>query len=981
MLKLRFCGEVLYPQDRLRKAFAVALEANPEEYARVKPCIRTRKIESDMSQYVSVPVEQTVHFGPYRVHPRQRLVLEAGQPLRLGRRAVEILLVLLEHAGEVVSKQQLIARVWPKSVVEDTNLRVHVAALRKALGDGQAGQRYIVTVAQRGYSFVAPVSSGPVEQLMHIPHPSLARNLPLRRTRIIGRQGLVENLVAQLPRKRLVTLVGTGGIGKTTVALRVAERLIGHYRDGTYLLDLASLNDPAMIVPNLCALLELPLHDGHPLDTIARQLKERHLLLVVDNCEHLIDAVAQLCETLLRGAPHLHILATSRESLRAEGEHVQRLDSLAFPPRGTCIEGYPALQYPALQLFAERAMACHDGFELTDQEVPLVVDICQRLDGIPLAIELAAGQIGLFGLQALHRQLQDNVALLHNDTDAAPRQQTLHATLDWSFALLTPCEQTCLRRLAVFMGSFNLAAAAAVIVGQQVAPDQVLVSVSQLVAKSLLNVEIGDEEVRYHLLDTTRRYALEKLAEAGELAVSQERHAERCLTLMEQAEKDWENTPTRLWIARYAAYRDDIRAALDRGLGPQGSHAVAIRLTARTLPLWQELSLLKEHGLYVNKALALLRASPAPCPRLTLALELAHASFNYHTEGGTPATVRAFVTARQLARQCQDLAGELRAVSGQMTVNLSCGNYRRALEQSLDFDRLGLHGEPVPSLSSQRLRVLALHFTGDQRAARHDAEQVVQRLAQSGHLSRFTHGFGVQYDQSVAALTVLARILWLQGFAEKARRTANLALQIALQINHGISICYTLAITGCVIAFYNGDHSTARERLELLKQQASKHSVMLFRDWACHYDCMFDGHVPTTSPTHGLIQDILVTLRADLVSPAQIERAHSGAAGWCSAEILRASAETLLARNDPALEGQAEEHLRAALAVARQHGALAWELRSALSLARLWQRQGQHHAARELLGPVYRRFSEGFDTPDLVEADALLKTLACRLEP
>ena len=934
-----------------------------------------------MSHYLNLPVEQTVHFGPYRVHPRQRLVLEAGQPLRLGRRAVEILLVLLEHAGQVVSKQQLIARVWPKSVVEDTNLRVHVAALRKALGDGQDGQRYIVTVAQRGYSFVAPVSLEPLEELACIPHPSLAHNLPLRRTRLIGRQALVEALVAQLPRKRFITLVGTGGIGKTTVALRVAEQLIGHYRDGTYLLDLAPLNDPTMIAPNLCALLDLPLHDGDSLDSIARQLKARHLLLVIDNCEHLIDTVAVLCETLLRGAPHLHVLATSREGLRAEGEHVQRLDALAFPPREMPIEGYPAVEYPALQLFAERAMASHDDFELTDPLVPLVVDICQRLDGIPLAIELAAAQVGRFGLEELHRQLKGSVTLLHNDSDAAPRQQTLRATLDWSFALLTPCEQTCLRRLAVFMGSFNLASAAAVIVGQHVEPDQVLAAVSQLVAKSLLNVEIGDEEVRYRLLDTTRSHALEKLAEAGELAASQARHAERCLTLMEQAEKDWENTPTRLWISRYAAYRDDIRAALDRGLGPQGSHAVAIRLTARTLPLWHELSLLKEHGLYVSKALELLQASPSPCPRLTLALELAHASFNYHTEGGTPATVRAFVKARHLAQQCQDLAGELRAVSGHMTVNLSRGNYQEALDQSQDFDRLGLHGEPSLSLSTQRLRVLALHFSGDQRAARRDAEQVIQRLAQSGHLSRFTHGFGVQYDQSVAALTILARILWLQGFAEKARRTANLALQIALQINHGISICYTLAVTGCVIALYNGDHSSARERLELLKQQARKHSVMLFHDWACHYECALDGTPLAASRTNGLIQDIVVTLRADCVSPAQLERAHSGAAGWCTAEILRASAETLLAQNAPSLEDRAEEQLLDALAVARHHNARAWELRSAMSLARLWQRRGREHAARDLLGPVYRRFTEGFDTPDLQQASALLQTLGHRLGP
>lgn len=937
-----------------------------------------KNFENTMSQPLTLPVEQTVHFGPYRVHPRQRLVLEGEQPLRLGRRAVEILLVLLEHAGEVVSKQQLIARVWPRSVVEDTNLRVHVAALRKALGDGQAGQRYIVTVAQRGYSFVAPLSAEPLTPLADIPHSSVAHNLPPRRNRMIGRQAVVESLVADLPRKRFITLVGTGGIGKTTIALRVAERLIDHYRDGTFLLDLALLNDPAMIIPDLCALLDLPLQNGEQPDAIARQLKERHLLLVIDNCEHLIDDIALLCETLLRGAPHLHILATSREGLRAEGEHVQRVDSLAFPPREMPIEGYPALEYPSLQLFAERAMASQDDFELTDLEVPLVADICQRLDGIPLAIELAAAQMGRFGLEALHRQLQDSVALLHTDTDVAPRQQTLRATLDWSFALLTVCEQICLRRLAVFMGSFNLASAAAVIVGPHVAPDQVLVSISQLVAKSLLNVEVGDEEVRYRLLDTTRSYALEKLAAAGEMAASQERHAERCLALMEQAENDWENTPTPLWMARYAAYRDDIRAALDRGLAPDGSHNVAVRLTASTLPLWQELSLVKEHGLYVNKALQLLRASPAPCPRLSLALELAHASFSYHTEGGTPATIRAFVSARQLAQQCQNRAGELRAVSGHMAVSLSCGNYQQALEQSQDFDRLGTQGDPVLSLSAQRLRVLALHFAGDQSAARHEAEQVIQRLAQNGHLSRFTHGFGVQYDQSVASLTTLARILWLQGFAEKARRAADLALQIALQINHGTSICYTLALAGCVIARYNGDQSAARERLEMLRYQSTKHSVILFHHWARHYDSAFNGDTVEVNPVNGLIRDVVVTLRTDMVNDGQIERARNGAAGWCTAEILRAGAETLVAGNDRSFDERAEQQLLAALDVARDQGALAWELRSATSLARLWQRQGRERSARELLEPVYRRFTEGFDTPDLVEASALLDALSQR---
>jgi predicted ATPase/DNA-binding winged helix-turn-helix (wHTH) protein len=909
--------------------------------------------------------EQAVHFGPYRIHPRQRLVLEAGRPLRLGRRAVEILLILLEQAGNVVSKQELISRVWPKSVVEDGNLRVHMAALRKALGDGQAGQRYIVTVAQRGYSFVAPLSIEPMTIPADGTPQSQAHNLPLRRTRMIGRQALIDALVQQLPQQRFITLTGAGGIGKTTVALRVAELLIGHYRDGIRLLDLAPLSAPSMILPNLAALLDLTPAEHAPLLTLARSLQARQLLLVIDNCEHLLDDIALISETLLRHAPDLHILTTSREALRAEGEYVQRLEPLACPPAtGNRAQ---ALGYPALQLLIERAMSHQDSFALSEAELPLAIDICQRLDGIPLAIELVAAQIERFGLPGLLVQMEDNFRLLtRGRRSALPRQQTLRATLDWSFDLLSPCEQICLRRLAVFRGGFSLASAAAVIAGEQIAPAEVLGSITQLVAKSLLNVEPGDDEMVYRLLDITRTYALEKLSVAAELDTTRERHAARCLALMEQAREDWELTATQPWIDRYAPLREDIRTALDWGLGDQGAHLLGIRLTVSAMPLWQELSLLREHGLYVGKALARLAQSPTPNPHLHMALQLALGSFSYHTQGGTPQTIDAFACARRLAEANNDLSGQLRAVSGHMAVNLCCGNYRQALAQSLHFDQLGPQAAPLLDLSAQRLRVLAQHFAGDQALAQHNAEQVIQRMAHSGHLNRFTHGFGVQYDQSVASLTILARILWLRGFPERAWRTANQALELALQINHGTSICYTLALAGVVIARYNGDATTAHSLLDLLMQQAQKHSVQLFHTWARHY--------AGTAPEQymhglGLVADTLVTFNATAVDTAMFERARNGAAGWCTAEILRVRAEHI---DDPQA---AEALLLDALGLAHQQGALAWELRSATALARLWQRQDRRQAAHELLNAVYTRFTEGFATQDLIGVRRLLDEL------
>ena len=912
--------------------------------------------------------DQAVHFGPYRIHPRERLVLEAGRPLRLGRRAVDILLILLEHAGNVVSKQELIARVWPKSVVEDGNLRVHMAALRKALGDGQAGQRYIVTVAQRGYSFVAPLSIEPMTLPTDGAPQRPSHNLPLRRTRMIGRQALIDALVQQLPQQRFITLTGAGGIGKTTVALRVAELLIGHYRDGIHLLDLAPLSAASMILPNLAALLGAAPGENAPLASFARSLQARQLLLVIDNCEHLLDDIALISETLLRHAPHLHILATSREALRAEGESVQRLEPLSCPPAtGNRAQ---ALGYPAMQLLIERAMAHQDSFALSDADLPLAIDICQRLDGIPLAIELVAAQIERFGLPGLLVQMEDNFRLLtHGRRNALPRQQTLRATLDWSFDMLTEGEKICLRRLAVFRRGFSLVSAAAVIAGEHVALAEVLGSITQLVAKSLLNVDAGEDEMVYRLLDITRTYALEKLSLAGELQATRERHAARCLALMEQARGDWELIATQPWIERYAPLREDVRAALDWGFADDAGHLLAIRLTVSAMPLWQELSLLREHAGYVDKALALIDQVEAPCTQLTLQLQLALGSLSYHALGAAPQTIAAFVGAARLAEERQDLAGQLRAVSGHMAVNLCAGRYDQALQQSLQFDRLDPRTEPLLDLSTQRLRALARHYTGDQARARHHAEQVLQRMSHSGHVNRFAHGVGVQYDQSVASLTVLARILWLQGFPERAWRTASQALELALQINHGTSICYTLALAGVVIARYNGADDEAQAMQRLLLEQAHKHSVQLFQTWAGHYAGILGDQ---DLQGLGLIEDTLVTFGMRQVDEPGMHRARSGAAGWCAPEILRVYAGQVALLGDT---HGAETLLLEALGLASRQGALAWELRCAGCLAQRWQQQGRRQAARDLLEPIYARFTEGFATRDLLRARRLLDEL------
>ncbi|GAB7532918.1 winged helix-turn-helix domain-containing protein [Pseudomonas sp. 3A(2025)] len=913
--------------------------------------------------------EQALQFGPYRIYPEQRLVLDVDQPLRLGSRALDILLVLLEQPGEVISRQHLISRVWPTSVVEDSNLRVHMAALRKALGDGQTGQRYIVTVAQRGYSLVAPVIQVAQDAPQHMRATPLRadHNLPLRRARMIGRQPLVDALVQTLHSQRLITLTGPGGIGKTSVALRVAEQLIGHYRDGIRLLELAPLSDPLLVPAQLAALFDLAPDDGDPLGQLCTWLRDKQVLLVIDNCEHLIDATALICERILRSAPQVAILTTSRERLRAEGEFIQRLESLDCPPRELDVE-LNAADFPALQLFVERAMSSQEQFEPNRVTLAMAGDICRRLDGIPLAIELAAAQVASLSLSDLQAQLQYNPAqLIHAGAHSTDRQQTLLATLDWSFHLLTPDEQCCLSRLSVFKSRFTLESALAVAGDASMPAATLYTAISQLVAKSLLNVEAGDEQVFYRLLDTTRHYALERLRQYGELPATLERHAEHCLALMQQARDDWEQLPTQQWLERYTRSLKDVREVLDWGLNGEGPKALAISLVAHSAPLWQELSRLKEHGVYVRKALLGLQHAGYQNPSLEMQLRLALGSFSYHSRGPTLETMDAFIDALRLAEQNDDSAGRLRAISGQMTVYLCRGDYPAALVQSRQFDRLGLGLDPEINLSAHRLRLLALHYEGRQPEARQQAENVLQRLAHNSQHNRFSRGFGIQYEQSVATLTVLARTLWLQGQPLQAERVARQALEIAVQIDHGLSICYTLALAGCPIALWSGNTTLAREQVTQLLAQTHKHGVLLFHTWGRHYARLLDLPNEAAGPATGLLSDILLTLRDSEIDPPQLERAQQGEAGWCSAEILRCRAENLLAPDDGQDVDEAEKLLCQALDIAREQGALAWALRSALSLARLRPEQ-----TRALLVPLLERFEAGSQTPDMVMAQTLL---------
>jgi len=332
-----------------------------------------------------------IAFGPFRLLSARRLLLEGDKPVRLGSRAFDILAALVERAGEVVGKEELIARAWPSTFVDEANLKIQVSALRRALGDGQGDNRYIVSIVGRGYDFVAPIREEEPSPASPSPTvvPTAPHNLPFATTRMIGREETVTALVARLSRQRLVTIVGPGGNGKTTIALAVAERMIGAYEHGVWMVDLAPLRDPHLVPSAVATVLGLEIRTEDPLPALVAALRDRRVLMLLDNCEHVIDAAAAgLAAAVLSGAPGVTILATSREPLRASGERMHRLAPLNCPEPSSTLTATEAAVFPAVRLFVERVSAIVEDFALTDADVPLVVTICRRLGGLPLAIAL-----------------------------------------------------------------------------------------------------------------------------------------------------------------------------------------------------------------------------------------------------------------------------------------------------------------------------------------------------------------------------------------------------------------------------------------------------------------------------------------------------------------------------------------------------------------------------------------------------------------
>ena len=556
---------------------------------------------------------------------------------------------------------------------------------------------------------------------------AVPNNLPRLLNPLIGRERDTADIEALLIEHRLVTLVGAGGIGKTSLSLQVGADLLGRFPDGVWLAELAPLAKAELVGETVAALFGLPVQQGRPAtDAIAAFLQRKCLLLILDNCEHLIEATARVADTLLIACSAVSLLATSREALAVRGEHAHHIRLLDVPTRSGGITAAQAIEHSAVRLFVERAGLALGRFSLDDETAPVVAEICRRLDGIPLAIELAAPRLKMLKPVDLLARLDDRLRLLTGGSRTAlPRQQTLRALIEWSYALLSEAEQALLRRLGVFGGSFALDAVAAVAAGHPIGEWESFDLLANLVDKSLVMPLVGEGETRYRMLETTRAFALEKLAGSDEADVAG-RLCQHMVREFEQAERAWPIVPTAIWLATYEPDLDNLRAVLGWALRRDGNPARGLELVGHTDWLWRELSLLPERRRWFELAATLIDSATPPAVEGRIHLALGWSAY-FGDRSRLPHNLRAIELLRLVGEP--HLLGQALSQAGQ-----SSSRYRDVAEAKCYLDEAHdiLRSQGRTKFLANVLLYMAISckHAGDEVAARTFAEEALS-LAQA----------------------------------------------------------------------------------------------------------------------------------------------------------------------------------------------------------------------------------------------------------
>jgi predicted ATPase len=811
---------------------------------------------------------------------------------------------------------------------------------------------------------------------------------------MVGRDDTVRSLAEQLQMWRFVSIVGAGGIGKTTVAISVAYALANGFHDAVFFIDLAALTDPQLVPTAVASALGLMVQTQDPLVGLLAFIGGRKILLVLDNCEHVIGVAAALAERVVSEAPQAHILATSREALQVEGEHVHLLYSLDCPPENAGLTAMEVLRYPAAQLFMERAAASGYSAALSDIDAPIVARICRRLDGVALAIELAASRVGSLGIRGTTELLDNRFNLLwYGRRTALPRHETLNAMLDWSYSLLSEREKVVLCRLSVFVGAFTRQAAGSVASETEADEADVIDTVTRLVAKSLVSTTVINESTYYRLLDTTRAYAAAKLGARGEAARIARRHAIFYSRFLEHDEII-QSLFGEHDLSGYAPHIGNVRAGLGWALAGYGDAAVGIELATWAAPLFFGLSLLGECRGWCERALTALDDASRGTRR-EMVLQEALAMSSMLSRGNSDQVRAELERGLALAEALEDRPRQLRLLVGLNLFLGRLGDVRGALavaEQGGVIAQAAKH--PAGTVWAECWVGNAHHFLGNQAAAQLHLER---GTALAVELGTFNANFFVFDFRSIATI-FLARALWLRGFSDQALRIVRRAIDEAASRDHPVPTCISLVYASTLL-LWTGDLPGTSDLIEQLIVHARRHSLAPY--WALSIALKGEIAIARDEPEAGLdlLRSALETLRAQqynlqitgfigalaeglrktgqfeeaiLTINGAIARAKNSGVEFNLSELLRIKSQILAAQHD---RESAMNCLTEAIAVARAQSALAWELRSAMALARMLFEDGQRDRARHTLALVYDRFTEGFETADLRLARTLLEDL------
>src|SRR5580698_5153314 len=818
-------------------------------------------------------------FGPFSLFPAERLLKQADKPIALGGRALDILIALVERAGEVVTYKELTSAVWPDVVVEKGNLRFQMATLRKALGDGLDGARYVSNVSGRGYCLVAPVTRSMAARTVPVTRTATAervQRLPPRSARMVGRDDTVRELARQLQVWRFVCIVGPGGIGKTTVAISVAHTLIDGFHDAVFFIDLAALTDPQLVPTAVASALGLTVQTQDPLVGLLAFIGDRKILLVLDNCEHVISVAAALSERVVNEAPQAHILATSREALQVESEHVHLLHSLDCPPDDAGLTAMEALRYPAAQLFMERAAASGYGAALSDIDAPIVARSCRRLDGIALAIELAASRVGSLGIFGTAELLDNRFGLLwQGRRTALPRHETLNAMLDWSYSLLSDHEKLVLYRLSVFVGDFTLRAAGSVASETDVDVAEVIDTIANLVAKSLLSTTVSNESTYYRLLDTTRFYAATKLVERGDADRIARRHAMFYSDFLKHDEII-QSLFGEYDLSGYASHLGNVRAALAWALSDRRDVAVGIELAACAAPLFVKSSLLEECRGWCERALAALDDASRGT-RQELILQEALALSSMYTRGHTDQLRAQYDRGLALAEAFQDRARQLRLLAGLNVSLFRLGDICGALAVAEQAGVIAQAAEyPAGTVWAESWLGITHHFLGNQAAAQLHCERGMELAVEVGPFNSNFPSFAPRIFHPV----ILARTLWLRGFSDRALRILQKAIDEAARQGHPVPICITL-VYAATFLLWTGDLPRAGDIIEQLIIHTRRYSLAPYR--ALGIALQGELAIARDQPEAGLdlLRSALESLRAQQYNVHLSRFIGASAAGLC----------------------------------------------------------------------------------------------------